>query len=77
MITYKHYKIYSSFSEEFGEIDWHEFHDAVFSNLPHRWTNYYETQIIPAHFSRDIKVNPERRIDPNDVHLINAYNYSN
>ena len=71
---YKQYRIYSSFSDDFGEIQWHEFHDAVYSNLPHRWGNYYETKISPAHFARDLKTNPEKRVDPKDADLTNAYN---
>ncbi|EKE42653.1 hypothetical protein ENUP19_0121G0111 [Entamoeba nuttalli] len=71
---YKKFKIFSSFTEEFGEIQWHEFHDAVFQNMPHQWTSYYDTKIIPSHFARDMVNNPTQLINPKTKDIKYPYN---
>ncbi|KAL7723000.1 FG-GAP repeat-containing protein [Entamoeba marina] len=63
---YKRERILGKVAHESGEVSWHEFHDAVFDSLPHSWSSYYDTSLIPKHFSRDLIGNPEKYVTFNE-----------
>ncbi|EDR29152.1 hypothetical protein EDI_127180 [Entamoeba dispar SAW760] len=71
--VYKNLKMDKSILHDFDTVQWHEFHDCIFQNLPHIWASYYDTHIVPAHFSRDIINNPTEYIRPNHS-IYNSFN---
>ncbi|EMS14360.1 FG-GAP repeat-containing protein [Entamoeba histolytica HM-3:IMSS] len=71
--VYKNLKMGKSILHDFDTIQWHEFHDCIFQNLPHTWSSYYDTHIVPAHFSRDIINNPTEYIHPKHS-IYNSFN---
>ncbi|ELP85645.1 hypothetical protein EIN_409540 [Entamoeba invadens IP1] len=56
---YKLSKLFGMSYKGAEEIQWHEFHDSIYKNLPHQWASFRDTQITVSHFSRDLTSNPE------------------
>ncbi|ELP91249.1 hypothetical protein EIN_151760 [Entamoeba invadens IP1] len=55
---FKSVKMKAEKGEGLGEVQWHEFHDALFQHLPHSWSSFFDTKIEYSHLSRDIVNNP-------------------
>ena len=62
--VYQEMRLQAAYDHEWHSIEWHEFHDCIYQHLPHTWTSFFDTKMVPAHFSRDVELSPPEYIQP-------------